>query len=429
MEEKTAGKICPHCGGMLPGEASFCPHCAQSVKERKEIRPPRRLPRRALRVSLALLAVLALTAAAWLSTRPRVYDNGTAEIIYTDGDGSYQLLLNYSGDRFQSMTDYSEEVEEGTAANKPSRLFINHVDTGVSAREAFLRKVRYVSVELLQGGEGPAPWQCSEPTVYNGLNSEVYSLAPDAAGVSILSYTDRSGSMELRWTLTMRNGDTICLHQRMELGEIPTRHFYPEDAPMDTMEDLQALVDEVNKTVTPDIIVYLHLPAVTYEGSLVLAERSMNLVGSEAADGSRTSFTGTLQATAQRGCICQFQDLDFMGDGEGVGVSASARINLTGCRLSGWHTGVLCYGNSWVNLKNCTFEGNTLGFHFNSAGSNANDHMYSGNLFRGNETAVLLERVPGEQALYFDGTRFSRNSADIDNRCGHEVSIAGAIFE
>ena len=55
--------------------------------------------------------------------------------------------------------------------------------------------------------------------------------------------------------------------------------------------------------------------------------------------------------------------------------------------------------------------------------------MYSGNLFQRNSTAVLLESVPGDQALYFEGTRFSRNGTDIDNRCGHEVSIADAIFE
>ena len=422
-------KNCPHCGARLPSEASFCPFCARSVNDRREVHPPRYIPGRTLRCALLALVLLAAALTAWLYTRPRVYDNGTAEVIYTDSDGSYQLLLNYFSDRFQPMTDYSEEVEEGTASSKPSRLFINHVDTGVNAKEAFLRKVEDITVELLQGGDSSEPWQCSEPMVYNGLNSEVYSLAPDAAGVSILTYTDRSGGMELRWTLRMKNGDTIRLYQRIELGVVPTRHFYPEDVPMDTMEDLQALVDEVNDTITSDIIVYIHLPAVTYEGSLVLAERSMNLVGSEGPDGSRTTFTGTLQATAQKGYICQLRDLDFVGDGEGVGVSASARINFTGCRFAGWRTGVLCYGNSWVNLKDCIFEDNTVGFHFNSVSDNPNDHMYSGNLFRGNETAVLLERVPGEQALYFDSTRFSRNSADIDNRCGHEVSIAGAIFE
>ena len=153
------------------------------------------------------------------------------------------------------------------------------------------------------------------------------------------------------------------------------------------------------------------------------------LFRSEGPDGSRTTFTGNLQATAQKGYICQFSGLDFVGAGEGVGVSASARINFTDCRLSGWRTGVLCYGNSWVNMKNCTVEDNAVGFHFNSVSDNPNDHMYSGNLFQNNETAVLLESVPSDQALYFEGTRFSRNGTDIDNRCGHEVSIANAIFE
>ncbi len=416
MEVKT----CPHCGTQLPEEAAFCPHCAQSVNSRKEIHPPRRLSGRAVRVSLIFLAVLALALTAWLLTRPKVYDNGTAEIIYTDGDGSYQLLLNYFGDRFQPMADYSEEVEEGTTSNKPSRLLVNHVDTGVNAKEAFRRKVDSVAVEFLQAG-GPEPWQSSGPAISD--------YDQEAAYRTILTYTDRSGNMELRWTIRMKNGDTIRLYQRMELGVVPTRHFTPEDAPMDTIEELQALVDEVNGTIPASIIVYIHLPAVTYGGSLVLDTRSMNLIGSEGADGARTAFTGTLQATAQRGYICQFRGLDFVGDGEGVGVSASARINFQDCRFAGWRTGVLCYGESWVNAKDCTFEDNTVGFHFNSAGKNANDHMYSGNLFRRNGTAILLESVPGDQALYFEGTRFSRNGTDIDNRCGHETDISQAVFE
>ena len=414
-------KICPHCGAQLPDMASFCPHCAQSVTQRREFRPPRRLPRRVLRGALLVLVLGTLALSAYLYTRPKVYDNGTAEVIYTDDDGSYQLLLNYFGDRFQPMTDYSEELEEGTTSNKPSRLFINHMDTGVNAKEVFLRKVEAINVELLRGGDSLEPWQYTQPQASD------YDL--EAASRSILTYTDRSGDMELRWNIRMQNGDTIRLYQRMALGVVPTRHFYPEDTPMDTLEDLQALVDEVNGTIPANIIVYIHLPAVSYEGSLVLAERAINLMGSEGPDGSRTTFTGNLQATAQKGYICQFSGLDFVGAGEGVGVSASARINFTDCRLSGWRTGVLCYGNSWVNMKNCTVEDNAVGFHFNSVSDNPNDHMYSGNLFQNNETAVLLESVPSDQALYFEGTRFSRNGTDIDNRCGHEVSIANAIFE
>ena len=414
-------KSCPCCGASVHPLASFCPRCARSVNQRREIKPPWHMPRRALYSALIAVCILALALAGWLYTRPRVYDNGTAEIIYTDSDGSYQLLLNYFGDRFQPMSDYTEELEEGITSHKPSRLFINHVDTGVNAKEAFLRKVERITVELLQGGDSPEPWQYTQPQASD------YDL--EAASRSILTYTDRSGDMELRWNIRMKNGDTIRLYQRMKLGMVPTRHFYPEDVPMNTLEDLQALVDEVNETIPSDIIVYIHLPAVTYEGSLVLAERSLNLMGSENPDGSRTAFTDTLQATAQKGYICQFSGLDFVGPGEGVGVSASARINFTGCYFAGWRTGVLCYGSSWVNAKSCTFENNTAGFHFNAVSDSSNDHMYSDNLFQSNETAILLERVPGDQALYFNGTRFSRNGTDIDNRCGHEVSIADAIFE
>ena len=130
-------KSCPHCGAQLPDAASFCPHCAQSVTQRRELHPPRRLPRRVLRGALLVLVLGALAVTAWLYTRPKIYDNGTAEVIYTDSDGSYQLLLNHFGDRFQPMTDYAEEVEEGTTSNKPSRLFINHVDTGLRHDESF----------------------------------------------------------------------------------------------------------------------------------------------------------------------------------------------------------------------------------------------------------------------------------------------------
>lgn len=414
-------KRCPHCGAQLPNEAAFCPHCAASIHPRTEVKPPRPMPGRALRNALMALLILAIGLTSWLCTRPKVYDNGTAEIIYTDNDGSYQLLLNYFGDRFQSMTDYSEELEEGTTSNKPSRLFVNHVDTGVNAKEVFLRKVEAINVELLRGGDSLEPWQYTQPQASD------YDL--EAASRSILTYTDRSGDMELRWNIRMQNGDTIRLYQRMALGVVPTRHFYPEDVPMDTMDDLQALVDQVNETITSDVIVYIHLPAVTYEGSLLLEQRSMNLIGSEGPDGARTTFTGTLQATAQKGYICQFQNLCFTGDGEGVGVSASARINFNHCQFTGWRTGVLCYGSSWVNIKDSVFEDNAVGFHFNSTSDNRNDHMYSGNLFRRNGTAVLLESVPSDQPLYFEGARFSRNGTDIDNRCGQKVDISQAVFE
>ena len=94
-------KNCPRCGAQLPDAVSFCPHCAQSVTQRRELHPPRRLSRRAVRISLVVLAALSLILAAWLYTRPRTYDDGgTATVIYTDRDGSYQLLLGWGNDPY-----------------------------------------------------------------------------------------------------------------------------------------------------------------------------------------------------------------------------------------------------------------------------------------------------------------------------------------
>ena len=44
-------------------------------------------------------------------------------------------------------------------------------------------------------------------------------------------------------------------------------------------------------------------------------------------------------------------------------------------------------------------------------------------------TAVLLENVPTEMTIYCDGSVFSGNGTDIDNRCGHSVDTSGAVFE
>ena len=46
-----------------------------------------------------------------------------------------------------------------------------------------------------------------------------------------------------------------------------------------------------------------------------------------------------------------------------------------------------------------------------------------------NDTAVLLEDVPSDEPLNFQGCRFTDNGVDIDNRCGQPVEISQAIFE
>ena len=69
-----------------------------------------------------------------------------------------------------------------------------------------------------------------------------------------------------------------------------------------------------------------------------------------------------------------------------------------------------------------------MGFHFDSAGGSASHSMYNDNLFRDNGTAVLLERVPTDLPLNFQGSVFAGNGTDIDNRCGQPLDLSGAVF-
>lgn len=102
MDEDKRFKACPHCGEPIHEHAVFCPHCARSLQPRAEAKPPR-LWRKLLLPVLAALAVLAVLTAGllyWQANRPQVYDNGGAEVIYTDQDVTYQVLVGWMDDRF-----------------------------------------------------------------------------------------------------------------------------------------------------------------------------------------------------------------------------------------------------------------------------------------------------------------------------------------
>ena len=89
---------------------------------------------------------------------------------------------------------------------------------------------------------------------------------------------------------------------------------------------------------------------------------------------------------------------------------------------------MLAYGQAWVNVTECTFTDNEVGFHFNSTGQSASDTRYFDNTFTGNGTGVLLESVPTDITMVFDGSTFSDNGTDLDNPCGHPIDTSNAIF-
>ena len=373
-------KPCPYCGAKLPEQASFCPHCTHNVRERKPIIPPPRTWRRLLRALLPLALALAVCAGFYFYLSPKTYD-AYGEITYTDDDGSYQLLVNTSNERFEPMPEIADTAGLDGEYRMPSRLFINHVASGANAGQMFMQKVEWCTTEFIQPADSQSPMVCSEP--------QPMDFSPDAALVSLFDYTGRSGSTELLWTLRMKNGDTIKLRQKISITPIETYDYYPEDYPMSTIAELQDLIDTVSREVE----------------ELVIDKRAINLRGSVDENTSRrTTFTGNVQVSAQDGPIVYFSGISFIGSGEGVGVSASCRLQADNCRFSNWKTGLLGYGSSWISAINSYFDGN-------------------------DGTGVLLERVPTDVTISFPGSYFQGNGTDIDNRCSQPLDISQAIIK
>ena len=413
-------KSCPHCGAQLPAGASFCPHCAQDISQRKKIPPPRHVPRRVLYSALMVLAALLLAGGLYLRGRPQVYDNGAAEVLYTDGGVTYQVLAGWLDDRFDPAHQVYQPVDvRDMLYTFPQCLYINHPESGANAKDEFMEKVERVTAAFVETDSEELPWPCDEPIPRPGY-------APEAALVSSIHFYSGSGQGTLRWTIEMKNGDLIHLYQTMQSIPKEVYRFTPEDAPMNTVEEVQALLDSLDEIAEGGRnTVEIHLPPVTYDGGITIPWY-IDLYGAE--EGGRTVFTGPVRMAFPNQGISWIYDIDFVGSGNGVGFSTSTRTFLQRCRFSGWRTGVLVQ-DTWVSTFDCTFEENEIGLHFNHDSGNPMDSRYMGDVFRNNGTAVLLERVSTKESLSFPEAVFSGNGTDIDNRCGQELDLSEAIFE
>ena len=420
-------KRCPHCGASLREDASFCPHCAKSVNLRQMQKPPVARRRHIVRAVLGLLAAAALALGLWLHFRPRVYD-GLGEVLYTDRDGTWQVCIAWADTPFTGSADRYTNGQTNYDYRYPSLLYINDAARKTHAGEEFLQKVDRVTAEFVQPDEA-LHISCTVPKPRP-------DYVPDANSVTFVDFNISAAgeyTAELVITVHLKNGDRIRVHQNQHFSCVNVYDYTPEDAPMETLEELQALVDELGRTLEPDAVVNLHLPPVTYEGELVLSYRDFNLCGSS-EDEERTTFTGTIWMEIPTGRnICTFEHINFTGGGSGVGVSAAGCIHLIDCAVTGWEIGVLVSeANAWGWAADCRFEDNGVGFLVNSSrkdGNNISNIHYSGNTFANNGAGVVFQRTDTDLTLSFEGCRFTGNGIDIDNRCNQPLDLSEAVFE
>ena len=415
-------QTCPHCGAELPEEASFCPKCARSIQQPRDAAFPRFLPRRILWGLLAFAVLLCMLTALYFGLRPQTVD-GLGSVLYTDRDGTYQLMFGWTLNDLEPQSEVRLEEEEGGDFRMPSRVFIRDHASGANATAVFMEKVESVSAEFLQEEGADAPISCQPP-------EHMQDYCPDAAWISLVDFICEEIRAQMHWTIHMKNGDEIHLRQNYLVTPRHVVEFHPGDVPMETVADLQKLMAKIaeERSSSSDIF-RVFLPPITYTEEFRIRDGQFcSLIGTDGPDGTRTTFTNTLMIDAHHGPLLQVEHIDFRGNGTGVGVSTPCSLHIYDCRFSGWKTAVLGYGRAWVNIRASELENNQIGFHFNSEGGSVTHTQFNDNRFVGNETGILLERVPTETSISFDNTYFGSNGTDIENRCSHDIDISGAIF-
>lgn len=253
---------CPVCGATLPSEASFCPYCMEALRPRREAKAPVRRWLRPLRRVLFLLALAALAAAAFLlyqAVTPHTYD-GWGELTYRLNDNDYRLAVTFRNDAVPEP-EYTVQTVQDWNYDRAAKLFVTHVDTGADAGQVFRQQVETIQVQVTQPQDNPSPITWQQPTYQGDPAAEGMALSP-------LYFDGQSrGEAEIRWTLRMKNGDTLLLRHKMVIQPVEVVDYTPADCDMDTIEDLQALVDQIQEEVPLPTVVRLNLPPSTTRGA------------------------------------------------------------------------------------------------------------------------------------------------------------------
>lgn len=411
-------KKCISCGAELPEGATFCPHCEKSQIEKSETKPPKLWRKKALIAGLCSLVVIAVVAAICLHHAPKTYEGG-AEITYTDRDGTSRVLLSFSvWDGVQKAAQSSDTVtlEAGARSAKPSQLAIEGSEAGAQA--AFMEKVSSCTVETiaLDGGnvmEHTAP-AYDEDFPYSAATAHIF-FSPDC------------GTNEIRWTLHMKNGDTIILRQTITVELMDSLSYYADDYAMDTVEDLQALLETINQEVSLNTVVNLYLPAVVYDGGITIETHGVNLYGST-ENGVKTTFTGTVFVQTDTPGMGEINAVVFRGAG-GTGLCATGSVYLMGCEFYGWDVGAIAKTGGNIMGDTCRFEENKIGLKFDTGNCHYTWGEYMDMSFIGNEIGIQITELCVSETLTFTGSSFSGNGVDVDNPAEHDIDLSQAIFE
>lgn len=114
---------CPHCGQVLPEGASFCPHCARSLRLPEQVEAPVRMWRRRRWAILTAVVVLAAALVLWGCLRPKGLPEALPEgpteavILQEDENGQCTLSAEVLQEWFPEVTAMSFDGTSITSDN------------------------------------------------------------------------------------------------------------------------------------------------------------------------------------------------------------------------------------------------------------------------------------------------------------------------
>ena len=412
-------KKCKNCGTELPESASFCPHCTQSQIDRTEVKPPRLWRKKTLYVLLSLLLLTGIVLAVlFLPHRPKTFEGG-ASLTYTDKDGTYDLCLSTFPDDIQNGRPEEQRSLTLPADGEtclPSLMGI-YQNGALVDPDAFLSKVENFTVTA-------SPDEAH--TITFGGIGHMDVFAPSTLSAEVI-LTGQSGTNDIIWTLFMKNGDTIRLKHTYEIIPLSHLSYTADDVPLNTMEDLRALLKRIDEEVPAETVVDIYLPPETYTGDLGITTRAVNLYG--CSDGSgRTVIEGSLTVGTHFPDNVMLHDLDFVGSG-GTGLTASASAVINHCSFTGYDIGADVEDGGMIGVEACTFRQNGIGFRYNTNSYYSFKTAFPDSVVEYNGIGVQFLNIPGNTLLDFVGTVFSNNTTDIDNPISYPIETSLATFK
>lgn len=401
-------KICINCKKELPDDASWCPYCEKEQTEPVPARIPVRRRRIILFGGVTAAAAVIILFLVFLLQRPKVYEGGASVSYVMDGKPCEVFLTFMEGDvpTRNPVSSFANKLPAGEYSVVPSKLCVS-CEGDPSAADRFADLLRDFTVTATPENSAlPAVVGEISPGAENGSAAFLQTF---------VRYSSDTGTNKICWELTMKNKDIIRLYQTVTCMERPVLTYHWEETPLETTEDIEALIEKTAGE-DPDAVLELFLPPVVYDKPLTMASRTAILHGSE-ENGQMTTFTDTMRIETRSPSPVSLYNIAFSGEGK-TGIIATDSLFVFNCEFTGFDTGISALDGSWTYIDNCSFIRNKIGFLFDSARATSSSSDFPHNIFRENETAVKLKKVPGDMPILFTDCTFENNQTDIDDPKG-----------